>query len=133
MHYHLRSVLDNPSLAAAVGAQYSLPALVPTSLWLASTSPPPAKLSVYLQGKSAHVVWQDNSSRSPGWWLLQVRTNGAWTTRIVPGPRTEAYVDNVSPDAIVLRAVNRLGNLSGPLFWTPKKYTAPDTARGMKK
>jgi len=133
VHYHLRSVLDNPALAAAVGAQYSPPALVPTSLWLNFTSPPPAKLSVYFQGKSAHVVWRANPNWPAGWWLLQVRTNGAWTTRIIPGPRTEAYVDNLSPDALALRAVNRLGNLSAPLFWTPTKYTAPDTARGIKK
>ena len=132
VHYHLRSVLDNPALAAAVYAQYSFPALVPTSPWLNSTSPPPAKLSVSLQGKAAHVEWQDSPGRPAGWWLLQARTNGAWMTRIVPGPRTDVYLDNLSADAVALRAVDRLGNLSVPLCWTPKRYSAPDTTRGIK-
>ena len=125
VHYHLRSVLDNPALAAAVRAQYAFPALVPTSPGLNGTSPPPAKLWVYLQGKTAQAEWQNGPGRAAGWWLLQARANGAWTTQIVPGARLDSYLDNVSPDAVALRAVDRLGNLSEPLIWTPKKYSAP--------
>jgi uncharacterized lipoprotein YddW (UPF0748 family) len=133
VHYHLRSLLDNPSLAAAVRAQYALPALVPATPWINSTAAPPSKLSVYLGEKSAHVEWQGGPARTTGWWLLQTRANGAWTTRILPAPRTDCYLDLANLDAVALRAADRLGNLSTPLVWTPKKYSAPPTNRGMKK
>jgi hypothetical protein len=29
--------------------------------------------------------------------------------------------------------VDRVGNLSEPVVWTPKKYSTPDTTRGMTK
>jgi hypothetical protein len=66
-------------------------------------------------------------------WLLQARAIGNWTPQIFPGGRTDAYLDGVSPDAISLRAVDRLGNLSEPAVWTPKKYSAPDTMKGAAK
>jgi uncharacterized lipoprotein YddW (UPF0748 family) len=108
VHYHLRSVLDHPALAAAMSAQYALPALVPTTPWLNSTAVPPAKLSAYPGGKSTHVEWQGGTGRTSGWWLLQIRTNGAWATQILPAARTDCYLDNAAPDAIALRAVDRL-------------------------
>ncbi len=133
VHFHLRSVLDNAALAAALRAQYAVPMLVPASPWINSTSLPPAKLSVYVQGKSAHAEWQGSPGRMAGWWLLQTRTNGTWATQIVPGARTDTYLDNASPDAVALRAVDRLGNLSEPMIWTPKKYSAPAVSRGAEK
>jgi len=133
IHYHLRSVLDHPALAAAVAAQYNFPALVPTTPWLNSTAAPPIKLSAALGGKSAHVEWQGGPGRTAGWWLLQTRTNGAWSTQILPASRADCYLDNAAPDAIALRAVDRLGNLSAPLVWTPKKYTSPALNHGIKK
>jgi uncharacterized lipoprotein YddW (UPF0748 family) len=134
VHYHLRSVLDNPALAAAVSAQYHLPALVPTSPWIKSVAIPPSKLSVYADGKTAHVEWQNSLARTTGWWVLQSRTDGAWTTQILPAARVDAYVDDSRVDAVALRAADRLGNLSTPLVWLPKKYTVtPPVGRGLKK
>jgi hypothetical protein len=132
VHYHLRSVLENPALAAAVTAQYSLPALVPPTPWIIATALPPAKLSVSVDGRSAHVEWPSSPARSSGWWVLQTRAAGSWTTRILPAPRADYLVDANNLDAVALRAADRLGNLSPPLIWTPKKYGPPPPARGAK-
>jgi hypothetical protein len=66
-------------------------------------------------------------------WLVQARANGIWGAKIFPGPRTDGYLDTLNPDAVVLRAVDRLGNLSAPLSWTPPKYSPAVISRGMKK
>jgi len=133
VHYHLRSVLDNPLLTASVRAQYAWPALVPTSPWLNATSPPPAKLSAELQGKTAHVQWQHGGSALAGWWLLQARTNGVWLTQILPAARTDCYLENANPEVVALRAVDRLGNLGEAAICIPKRYETANPTRGMKK
>jgi len=136
VHYHLRSVLDNPALAAAVRTQYAPPALVPPSPWIAAPPPLTPSLTVDAVENSAHVRWENSNVEPPRWWLLQSRANGIWTTQIFPPGRRDCYLDSVRPDAISLRAVDRLGNLSGPAVWQPKKYSPPDTTRGatrMKK
>ena len=46
IHFHLRSVTQNPALADAVRAQYSQPALVPASPWLDSIPPDKPKLTI---------------------------------------------------------------------------------------
>ena len=133
IHYHLRSVAENPALAAAVRAQYATPALVPASPWIPAAPPLKPQLAVATGTSSAHVRLENAGGEAPRNWLFQSRVNGNWTTQIFPGGRTDAYLDGVSPDAISLRAVDRLGNLSEPAVWTPKKYSAPDTSRGAER
>jgi uncharacterized lipoprotein YddW (UPF0748 family) len=123
VHYHLRSVLDNPVLAGIVRAQYALPALVPTSPWIDSISPPKPKLTVDIWKNFAHARWENSSGEPARWWLLQSRANGVWKTEIFPAGLTSLYLDNSSADAISLRAVDRLGNLSEPAIWTPEKFS----------
>jgi uncharacterized lipoprotein YddW (UPF0748 family) len=119
VHFHLRSLLENPALAAAVRAQYLPPALVPPTPWILAPPPLKPKLMVDTGNNSAHVRWENSSVEPPRGWLLQARANGLWTTQIFPPGRQDAYLDNVSADAISVRAVGRLGNLSEPAVWTP--------------
>ncbi len=132
IHYHLRSVLDNPALAALVANQYAVPALIPNSPWLARTSPPPPSVTATVQGRTTQVRWLVANPR-PAWWLLQYRSNGAWTSAVLPGGRGEATLDNVSPDAVALRAVDRLGTMSVPAIWTPRRYVGAEPGRGPRK
>jgi uncharacterized lipoprotein YddW (UPF0748 family) len=121
VHYHLRSILENPALAADVQAQYAQSALVPVSSWIAAPVPMKPKLTVDTGESSAHIRWESLTGEPPRWWLLQFRTNGNWTTQIFSAIRTDAYLDNGIPDAICIRAVDRLGNLSEPAVWKSQK------------
>jgi uncharacterized lipoprotein YddW (UPF0748 family) len=133
IHYHLRSVTDNPALTASVRAQYAQPALVPAMPWIAASPPLKPKLAVDTGIDSAHARWENSGGEMPRNWLFQSRVNGDWTTQIFPGGQTDYYFDNSKPDAISLRAVDHLGNLSGPTIWTPRKFSSPDTTKGAEK
>ena len=50
-----------------------------------------------------------------------------WTTQILPAHCAEVYLDNSNPEAISLRAVDRVGNLSEPAIWTPEKPPPADS------
>ncbi len=123
VHFSLRSVLDNPVLSGLVRAEYATPALVPTSPWIDSAVPPKPKLTVDVWKTSAHLRWENSFGEPARWWLLQTRANGIWKTEIFPGGQTDSYLDNSNAEVISLRAVERLGNLSEPAIWTPKKFS----------
>jgi uncharacterized lipoprotein YddW (UPF0748 family) len=130
IHYHLRSVLDNPALAAAVRSQYSQPVLIPATPWLDSTPPEKPKLTVNDAKNSLNVRWENAGAEPARWWLFQSRTNAVWTTEIFPADQTSRVLENSSPDAISIRAVDRLGNLSAPTVWSPKKYSPGVSSKG---
>ena len=117
VHYHLRSILENPALAAVVQAIYAQSTLVPASPWIAATPVLKPKLTVDTGENSAHVRWENSNVEPPRWWLLQSRMNGIWMTQISPTSRADGYLDNGIPDIISIRAVDRLGNLSAPALW----------------
>jgi uncharacterized lipoprotein YddW (UPF0748 family) len=133
IHFHLRNITQNPALAAAVRAQYTQPALVPLSSWIAVSPPLKPKLLVVTGNDSAHVRWEYSDAETPRNWLLQSRMNGSWTTQIFPANQMDCYLDNGRPDGISLCAVDRLGNLSEPAVWSPKNYSAANTSRGAVK
>jgi len=130
IHFHLRTLTDNPALLAAVYALYSQPALVPVSPWLATTPLAKPKLTVVAGNNSAHIKWENPGGTAVGAWLLQSRVNGNWVQEVLPPGRTDSYRDKGVPDAISIRAVDRLGNLSAPAVWVPARYSAPDAAKG---
>ncbi len=130
IHFHLRTIAENASLAASLRTLYAQSALVPVSPWLAATLIPKPKLTVDVVKSSAHIKWENTGGEPPRAWLLQCRVNGNWTQEVFPPGRTDCYRDNAVPDAIALRAVDRLGNLSAPMVWVPTKFSTPAAPKG---
>jgi uncharacterized lipoprotein YddW (UPF0748 family) len=133
IHYHLRSVLENPALAAAVRAQYAQPALVPATPWLDALPPEKPKLSVTAGENSTSLRWENNGTEPAKWWVLQVCHSNIWTTEILPAAQTIRELPVSKPDAVSLRAVDRLGNLSAPTVLAPRKFSPADTSKGAVK
>ncbi len=114
IHFHLRSVTQNPALAGDVRALYSQPALVPASPWLDSIPPDKPKLTVTIENSGALAHWE-NSGGEPAWlWVLQFRTNEVWTTEILPANQTTRTFFSSPPIEIAVSAVDRVGNESEP-------------------
>jgi len=116
--YHLRNLSQNPALLQTLRAEYTQPALVPASPWLASAPPARPDLTT-MENNRSHYSRLTASWKAPGepaWkWVLQYRgTNDVWTTEILPAEQTTRTFENATPEIISVRAVNRLGNLSPP-------------------
>jgi uncharacterized lipoprotein YddW (UPF0748 family) len=119
IHWSSMALMKNAPLDAALARDvYQQPALIPASPWLDSTPPPKPKLSVSPWKKTMTIRWENAGAEPARWWVLQCRTNMVWTTEIFPANTSERYRENFQPDAIVIRAVDRTGNLSSPSVWT---------------
>src|SRR4029078_6762052 len=120
IHYHLLSVADNRALAAAVQSQYAQPALVPASPWINSVPPGRPNLYAATENSITAIRWSP-AETAPRWWLLQVCTSNNWTTEVLPAGQTNRVLAECNPDAISLRAVDRLGNVSAAAILSPQK------------
>ena len=133
IHFHLRSVTQNPALADALRRLYSQPALVPASPWLDSVPPDKPKLGIGESRAGLRFQWESSGGK-PAWlWILQYRTNAVWATEILPAHQTTRTFENFKPDLVAVSAVDRVGNLSSPAVLSPQKYSSPDTSRGATK
>jgi uncharacterized lipoprotein YddW (UPF0748 family) len=122
--YHLNSVLTNRALNDSVRVQFVQTALVPPSPWLDSTPPDKPKLTVLIEKNSRLDVRWETSGGEPVWlWVLQFSTDGVWTTQILPANQTDHLLENLAPDAVSIRAVDRTGNLSAPTVLSPQKFS----------
>ena len=64
-------------------------------------------------GSSLEVTWSPMADDQVRWWLLQWKVGADWTTQILPGGTGGTLLQRSGPvEAIALRAVGRLGNLS---------------------
>jgi uncharacterized lipoprotein YddW (UPF0748 family) len=105
---------DRNGVATALASQaFAQPALVPASPWLKATPPKPPQATVQtLPGGTVRVDWAA-AGREPVWlWLLQMRSNDFWTTRILPSSTHGFLLEQPMPELIALTAVNRIGMTS---------------------
>ena len=115
--YHLRSVSDNPALAAVVRSEYAQATLVPASPWLDSTPPEKPNLSLGESRAGLRFQWAASGAEPVWLWVLQYRTNEVWTTEILPAGQTSRFFFNSRPEIISICTVDRTGNLSSPVVW----------------
>ncbi len=122
IHWNVTALMRSDALdAALVRDAYQQPALIPTSPWLDSTPPASPRLNVNPWKKTMTIGWQNTGTEPARWWVLQCRTNAVWATEIFPAGESGRYRENFQPDAIVIRAVDRAGNLSEPAVWQEMK------------
>jgi uncharacterized lipoprotein YddW (UPF0748 family) len=114
IHFHLRSVTQNPALAGDVRALYSQSALVPASPWLDSLPPGKPRLAIGESRAGLRFEWE-TSGGEPAWlWVLQFRIKDVWTTEILPANETTRTFFSSPPDVVAVSAVDRVGNESEP-------------------
>jgi uncharacterized lipoprotein YddW (UPF0748 family) len=110
---------------------YSQPALTPAYPWLDKLPPGQPQVSASFGiGGEVKVFCRPTGGDPVGWWLLQTRAGGAWTTTILYGTQSETTFTLVNkPEAIAVSAVDRCGNASGPVVMekqmTPAAKAAP--------
>lgn len=96
-----------------------LPALIPASPWLDKTVP--ERPQVAFGQDAARTVsvfqWATPSGATPGWWLVQMRTNGAWQTELLPGTQVNRSIraaGGALPELVAVTAVSRYGQVGQP-------------------
>ena len=120
IHFSMKVFLENrDSIATQLGrGAYAEPALVPPTPWLDSI--PPRRPTIAARVDSATgglAIRMLPAGKEDIWrWIVRSRTNGAWTTRVLPGwQRSHALTfDSLAPrpDDVVVSGVDRLGNES---------------------
>ena len=114
IHFHLRNLTENPVLERTLLTAYAAPALVPASPWLVAAPPEVPQVFASAHGTGVYLAWSAGGNRPVRNWVLQTRNHGVWQTEILPGGVTSRDVLGPAPDAVVLRAADRLENLSPP-------------------
>lgn len=111
IHFNAKVLMQNiDGISDKLAATYAEPALVPASPWLDKVAP--SKPAVRIVSDTIRFAPQAN--QRIGWWVVQLRMNGAWRTTILPGAeRTRILQDDESAaDLVSVAAVDRTGNTS---------------------
>jgi uncharacterized lipoprotein YddW (UPF0748 family) len=108
--FSARTLLTNRGgVADTIAKAYAEPSLVPPSPWLEARGPEPPTLTV----EAGVASWK---SEGPGWlWVIRSKTNGTWTTEIVPAGQTTLPVGGA--EIYTVTAVDRCGLASEPSVW----------------
>lgn len=120
VHFSMESFLtDRDSVGTLLRRTvYAQQALVPESPWMMPGTPttPTTGFKHGADGDSVTIV--GGTGTAPRWWMVQLRTDGAWETHMIDAA-ARAYGIPVSfstkarPDLIAVTAVDRVGNASG--------------------
>lgn len=113
VHYSVTALVANQSGVADLLARhvYDGPALVPASPWLEGEAPQAPPFAVAPDGPSrVQICLGEPSLQAPRWWVLRVKRDHTWTTRILPGAVRQMAMGALGPaDSLVLSAVDRTG------------------------
>jgi uncharacterized lipoprotein YddW (UPF0748 family) len=108
---------DTDSIAEKLAVPYAAPALVPASPWLARPAAPRPRIALVHDSATGepYLALRPAGGRPPWLWVVETRSDGGWTTEVLPGrQRVHRLPAGRDPDAVYVRAVDRAGNLSRP-------------------
>lgn len=112
IHWNMKALARSPNLMADLrSGAYAEPALVPALPWLASTNPPSPAIRV-VESQPLKIRWTPGKGVAAAQWVVQYKLNGNWKTEILPGQQRSWDCKAGSPEAVAVRAVNRVGALS---------------------
>ena len=116
IHWSSRDLQKNTAgiRPALLGSVYREAALVPASPWLGRGAPGKPLVALSRSGQTSQISWQRGVGDAPWLWLVQQRTDGRWTTEILPSDHSSSVLrgtGNSLPDTVSVTAVSRLGNL----------------------
>jgi uncharacterized lipoprotein YddW (UPF0748 family) len=106
---------------------YAQPALTPAYPWLDKQSPGSPQISANVSSTGGlKVNCRPTGSEPIGWWLIQARTGGLWTTTILKGTQSETmFTFPTRPEAIAVSAIDRCGNLSAAVVMERRQIAEP--------
>ncbi len=113
LHWNMRSLMGAGGLGDALSKVYTSPALPPAMPWLDATAPGRPEFQAVALEREIRLNWKNTGIERAFCWVLQVRRGKEWTTEILPGDSSSRKLAS-QPDALVLRAADRSGNLSQP-------------------
>jgi hypothetical protein len=117
VQYSVHALLNNQGGVAdkLTSRVYAQQALVPETPWLPGEVPTAPKLHVVLDGPlRVMACFGDPALTAPRWWVLRVKRENAWTSRVLPGAVREMSLGRLAPnDSVALSAVDRTGREGG--------------------
>jgi len=122
IHWSYAGLQKNVVLATRLKTLlYPEPVLTPTYPWL-DGAPPPAPVVQLdtLRQAPATVKWSPGEGEPAHLWLVQARISGVWRATVLPGSVRRHTLSTRRPEAVVVRAVDRCGNLSPVAEVKPK-------------
>jgi hypothetical protein len=123
--YNTTSLMQNRDGLATLlsSGVFAAPALVPATPWLDGGAPAAPVLSVASTAGALRVAIAGEPGEPLSWWLVRWRNGASWAQRLIlPSVRAldvPASVGGVATDAVVVNAIDVVGNASANAIWRP--------------
>jgi len=126
MLYNTTSLrLNRDGLASLLGGGvFATPALVPATTWLDGTLPSAPTVVATATASSTptlRVTVSGDGGKALAWWAVRWRNGTLWSMRLLPSTvRTTDIPGGAgasSTDAVVVHAIDKVGNASAPAVW----------------
>lgn len=101
-------------LATGLYAERAIP---PATTWLDAAAPAVPTLAV--TGTPGALTVSTTVDPDAYWWLVRWRAGAVWDQRLVPVTEPSVAIATLGVDAVVVHAVDRVGNASAPAVWRP--------------
>jgi uncharacterized lipoprotein YddW (UPF0748 family) len=115
--WNMKHTAKNENLSTRLRQEINQqPALVPELTWIERAAPnqPVVKLTGSSSPTHVTVNWSGSSTEDLRFWCVQSRTEGGWTTEIMPVERTSIQFPRATLDAVSITAIGRTGIASKP-------------------
>jgi uncharacterized lipoprotein YddW (UPF0748 family) len=120
VHFSMESLFNDRDSVGTVLRRtvYAQPALVPESPWMMSGAPEAPEAGFRRSAEGDSLVLAPGTGAPVRWWVVQLRTAGAWETRVIDGGVREIALaaprgSMLRPDLVAVTALDRVGKASG--------------------